>query len=234
MVIEGGVQLGAVLGEPGFGQADRPGGAQIGERLLMGEIVRDQLQPFLPPDVAVEPARQPAEGIDGRRFHSRDRLVIGMVENGGAVARQQGRQGRAHLGVEVARTQASAHDQEERLAVGGQPQEGFALRSLAAEQLGADGGAGEDRLVLGQMRQRLGEARADGLGEGDGEAVGQARGEIGFVDDDGDAGAPDSKAAPVPAGEIAPDTKPTPAPPIEKLPGSFEDGGEDTDNLPAD
>ncbi len=50
-------------------------------------------------------------------------------------------------------------------------------------------------------------------------------------DDDGDADKP--AAAPVPAGEIAPDAKPTPAPPIEKLPGSFEDG-EDPNNLPAD
>ncbi len=40
-------------------------------------------------------------------------------------------------------------------------------------------------------------------------------------------------ATAVPTGEIAPDAKPTPAPPIEKLPGSFEDG-EDPNNLPAD
>ena len=51
-------------------------------------------------------------------------------------------------------------------------------------------------------------------------------------DEDADAGAPDT-TKPVPTGEIAPDAKPTPAPPIEKLPGTFEDG-EDSGNLPAD
>lgn len=38
---------------------------------------------------------------------------------------------------------------------------------------------------------------------------------------------------PVPAGEIAPENKPAPAPTIDKLPGSFEDGGDDS-NLPED